>query len=124
MKILMTGGSGLLGKEIKKLEPEIFALNALYSKTTGIINVHKMMEKLFNKFSLSGGMISLNSEVKAIKKTDDGYALIYGNGEEILSDYIINCAGLNSDKIAHLAGFDLDKLGYRLKFCKGDYFKI
>lgn len=111
-------------KDIKKIEPQIFALNALYSKTTGIIDVHKLMEKLCNKSSDSGGMIVLNSEVKSIKKTNEGYILVYSDGEEILSEFVVNSAGLFSDKTAETAGFDVNKLGYKLKFCKGDYFKV
>lgn len=111
-------------KDIKKLEPEVFALNALYSKTTGIIDVHKLMKKLSEKFADNGGMIALNSEVKSIKKTNKGYVLVYSDGEEILSEFVVNSAGLYSDKIAEMAGFDINKLGYKLKLCKGDYFKI
>ncbi|MCG6537670.1 MAG: FAD-dependent oxidoreductase, partial [Syntrophales bacterium LBB04] len=34
------------------------------------------------------------------------------------------CAGLYSDKVAELSGMDTDKLGYRIKYCKGNYFTL
>jgi L-2-hydroxyglutarate oxidase LhgO len=36
----------------------------------------------------------------------------------------VNCAGLNSDRIAQLAGIDVAKAGYRLHYCKGEYFSL
>jgi L-2-hydroxyglutarate oxidase LhgO len=36
----------------------------------------------------------------------------------------VNCAGLNSDRIAQLAGIDIAKAGYRLHYCKGEYFSL
>ena len=35
---------------------------------------------------------------------------------------VINCAGLFSDRIASLAGIDIDQKGYRIYLCKGNYF--
>jgi len=37
---------------------------------------------------------------------------------------VINCAGLESDRIAKGAGIDIDKQGYELKYCKGAYFRV
>ena len=38
------------------------------------------------------------------------------------SEIVINCAGLSSDRIASIAGMDIDRCGYRIHMCKGDYF--
>jgi L-2-hydroxyglutarate oxidase LhgO len=35
---------------------------------------------------------------------------------------VINCAGLSSDRVAQLAGIDIEDVGYRLHYCKGTYF--
>lgn len=113
----------LSGDEAKKIEPGIFALNALYSATTGIIDTHSLMKGLFEDCEKNGAMFSFNSEINSIKKTGDGYILNYDK-EEIMSEYVINSAGLSSDKVAMLAGFDIDALNYRLHLCKGDYFKV
>jgi L-2-hydroxyglutarate oxidase LhgO len=37
---------------------------------------------------------------------------------------VINAAGLEADRVAALAGLDVDALGYRQRLCKGDYFSI
>jgi L-2-hydroxyglutarate oxidase LhgO len=35
---------------------------------------------------------------------------------------VVNAAGLAADRIAELAGVDVDALRYRMHPCKGDYF--
>ncbi len=37
---------------------------------------------------------------------------------------VINCGGLYADKIAEMVGLKVDRLGYRLHHCKGDYFRL
>jgi len=37
---------------------------------------------------------------------------------------VVNCAGLNSDRIAELAGIDITESGYELHYCKGEYFSL
>lgn len=111
-------------KKVNELEPEIFALNGILSKTTGIIDVHGLMRHLYQKTSRSGVMYMFNSEISSIKRTNNGYVLGYSGGNEVLSEYVINCAGLESHNIASMAGLDIDRLGYRLHYCKGDYFSV
>jgi L-2-hydroxyglutarate oxidase LhgO len=42
----------------------------------------------------------------------------------VTANVVINAAGLFSDKIAQLAGIDLEKAGYKLHYCKGQYFSL
>jgi len=75
-----------------------------------------------------GADIAYNSEVVAIEKISSGYRLSIndkrGNVFNIEAGLIINCAGLNSDKVAQAAGVDIKKRGYELKYCKGQYFRV
>ncbi len=120
------GASGLkklTEKEIKNIEPEVFAVGGIYSSESGILNTHSLMQKLFDLSKDNGVMYSFKSEVVDIKRKDDGY-YIKSQKEEILTKFVINCAGLQSDKIAKIAGFDIEKLGYKIYYCKGDYFAV
>lgn len=47
-----------------------------------------------------------------------------GGRSSFITRVLINCAGLYSDKIAGLAGIDIDKAGYRLHYGKGEYFSL
>jgi L-2-hydroxyglutarate oxidase LhgO len=45
-----------------------------------------------------------------------------GDTFKFLSRIFINSAGLGSDKVSRLLGLDQEE--YRLKYCKGDYFRV
>ena len=44
--------------------------------------------------------------------------------ETLTSERVVNAAGLESDRVAALAGIDVDAAGYRLHWCKGSYFAV
>lgn len=117
----------LLSKgEIRALEPNIKAEEAIYSSSTGIIDSHSLMNNLVLQFKSHKGHIAYNTELIGIDKTKDGFQIKVEDKKEgafkFLSSIFINCAGLNSDKVAIMAG--LVKEEYRLKYCKGDYFRV
>ncbi|HLA27496.1 MAG TPA: NAD(P)/FAD-dependent oxidoreductase [Syntrophales bacterium] len=116
----------LLGKgQVRRLEPEVKALSALLSPSTGIIDTHSFMRFLCQNAEARGAVIAFRSCVTAIHRDDCGYEVeINGGDYRFMTKVLVNCAGLQSDKIAALAGMDIDKLGYRLKYCKGDYFSL
>ncbi len=111
-------------EQVLNLEPNIFALNGIFSGSTGIIDSHGLMDCLFKKTQANDVLFAFDNEVVGISKNSAGYIIKNKLGEEILSEKIINCAGLSSDKIAQIAGFDIEKIGYKLYPCKGDYFSI
>jgi len=114
--------------ELEKFEPNVKAKCALYSQNTGIIDTHSLM-KYFEKAAKElNTEIVYNCEVAGLDKLPDGYAVTTkdASGEifKFKTKIIINSAGLNSDIIARMAGIDIEKENYRLKYCKGQYFRI
>ena len=113
--------------QIKKLEPEVSGIAALYSQETGIIDSHRLMDYLLTASEENGVSVVYEAEVVAIKKDNDGYRVTIKNaGEdvEIKALTLINCAGLDSDAIAGLIGIDIFKEKYNLHYCKGQYFRV
>jgi L-2-hydroxyglutarate oxidase LhgO len=110
--------------EALKLEPGIKAAAAIHSPNTGIIDSHAYMKRLYNEAEANGVMFAFDSAVDGIKAGDAGGYVIgmSSQGYSFGSRVVINCAGLASDKIAAMAGIDIDKYSYRLKPCKGSYF--
>lgn len=110
--------------ELKKLEPNVNAEAAIYSPSTGVVDTHAFMKKLSDKFEGCAGAIAYGCELIGIEKTKQGFVLAVkdkGGEFKFLSRVLINSAGLNSDKISAMAG--LDNPEYKLKYCKGDYFR-
>ncbi|MFC1808291.1 NAD(P)/FAD-dependent oxidoreductase [Candidatus Omnitrophota bacterium] len=114
--------------EIKRLEPNISAIAAIYSPSTGILDTHQFMKQLESHAKGEGVTFAYNCEVIGFKKNSSGYAVaisdIDGERLDIEAKVVINCAGLDSDKIAQMAGIDIDKEGYKLYPNKGEYFRL
>ena len=114
-------------KDVKKLEPNIEVEKALYSPSSGIIEPDDLMNHFYAQLKNNQAIVVTETEVTGIRKTNFGYELSgisVGEKFTVQTKTVINCAGLYSDKIAAMIGLDVDKLGYRLHYCKGDYFRI
>ena len=111
---------------IAKLEPDIFALKALYSPSTGIVDSHSLMKSYESGAINNGAQVVYGSEVTGIRKISNGYEITTtgkdGNVFSFTSRLVINSAGLTSDKISEMAGMKDDNL--KIHFCKGEYFRL
>jgi L-2-hydroxyglutarate oxidase LhgO len=107
-----------------RLEPGINTVAALHSPNTGIIDSHSLMKHFFRKAEANGAMFAFDSELDSIIKRDEGGYVLGISSQDYMfgSQIVINSSGLASDRVAALAGIDIDKNGYRLKLCKGSYF--
>jgi L-2-hydroxyglutarate oxidase LhgO len=117
----------MLGKEqIIDMEPNIFALKALYSPSTGIIDSHSLMKQFETNTINNGGQTVYSSEVTAIKKIKDGYEITLNDSDNkeyiFTSRIVINSAGLTADKVSEMVGINDENL--KILFCKGEYFRI
>jgi L-2-hydroxyglutarate oxidase LhgO len=114
----------MLGKkQVLTLEPEVSARAAIYSPSTGIIDSHSLMRSFCISAESSGAVIAFRSKVTAIHAENGIYEVETNGGEyRFNTRVIINSAGLYSDSIAAMAGINIERHGYRLKYCKGNYF--
>jgi L-2-hydroxyglutarate oxidase LhgO len=121
-------GLRMLSKpEIKELEPNVEGVAAILSPSTGIIDSHALMRCFIARAKEGGVQIAYQTKVVAIKKVADGYKVTVEDStgkSSFITKVLINCAGLHGDKVAELAGIDIDKAGYRLHYCKGEYFSV
>jgi len=114
-------------KELKKLEPNIEGISGLLSPTTGILNVYSLMKFFSSQARERGTEIVFNTEVIGIEKAGTKYKVQIRDRDGLssfIATIVINSAGLNSDKIAQLAGIDIAHVGYKLHYCKGEYFSL
>jgi L-2-hydroxyglutarate oxidase LhgO len=114
-------------REVKKVEPNVRAIAALLSPSSGIIDSHALMRFFLSRARDKGAEIAYKSKVVGINPLSDGYEVEVDNSSgsyTFKTEIIINCAGLYSDRIAQLAGIDIGEAGYRLHYCKGEYFSV
>ena len=117
----------VLGKEeIRELEPNIFALKALFSPSTGIVDSHSLMKQYETNAINNGCQVVYGSEVTGIRRIADGYRIDLFDADKknysFTSEIVINSAGLTADKVSEMVGITDDNL--KILFCKGEYFRI
>ena len=115
-------------REITDMEPSVAGRLGLYSPESGIVDSHKLMEFLERSATAKGATVAYGCEVVGIRKEASGYSvdILQADGERVLlrSQLVINSAGLGADRIAGMAGIDVDQAGYRIRPCKGEYFRL
>jgi len=113
--------------EMAEMEPNVRSVGALFSPSTGIVSAHGLMDALLVAARGAGATAQFRAEVTALEKTGDGWRITCGRGgesESFTSEVVVNAAGLASDEVAERAGIDVEAAGYRLRYCKGDYFAV
>lgn len=114
-------------EQVKKLEPNVEVERALYSPSTGILEPDELMTHFYSQIRKNNAVLATETEVGGIRKTISGFdvsGVSVGEKFNVAAKTVINCAGLSSDKVAEMLELDADKLGYRLHYCKGDYFRV
>ena len=112
---------------VRKLEPNVEVEKALYSPSTGIVEPDELMNHFHAQAHKNNAVLATETEVASLKKVNGGYEVggtSVGEKFIVAAKTVVNCAGLCSDKIAAMLGLDIDKLGYRIHYCKGDYFRV
>ncbi len=85
------------------------------------------MKFFYSQAKGRGAEIVFNTEVIRIEKTGTMYRIQINDREGIssfIARIVVNSAGLNSDKISKLVGIDIAQVGYKLHYCKGEYFSL
>jgi len=103
--------------EMKRLEPNLTGIAALYSPETAITSPYLLTIALAENAINNGVSFFLNTEVKNITRLNNSYFKVTTNQGEFISSYVINSAGLYADKIARMIGIKR----YRLYPCRGEY---
>ncbi|KAK1735519.1 L-2-hydroxyglutarate dehydrogenase [Skeletonema marinoi] len=80
-------------------EPNVKCTGAVYSPSTGIIDSHSFMQSMLAEAEEHGTTLALNCRVEGGRSAGPNVILTV-DGEEMVCDNVIVCAGLHSHKIA------------------------
>ena len=106
--------------EVREIEPHVNCLGGIKVPTAGIVNYKKVCQKYGELIQLQGGEIRLNTQVKKIIKTNQGYTL-ETNQAPVNTKFMINCAGLQSDRVARLGGVNPEA---KIVPFRGEYYEL
>lgn len=111
----------------RELEPAVPAVAALLSPSTGIVSAHALMDALLHEARAHGALLQTRAELVGIERRDHDYRLELrtpDGTDTLTSERVVNAAGLESDRVAALAGIDLAAARYRLHWWKCSYFAV
>lgn len=109
----------LTGDEARAIEPALSKniTSALLGESAGIICPYSLAIAALGCAMDNGVSLFLNTEVTGIDRNNSNYVVSSTDGRTFESRFVVNCAGLYSDKIAALAG----KADFSVKPRSGEY---
>lgn len=109
-------------EEVRRREPAVEAVAALFSPSTGIIDSHALMLSLQGDLEAAGGHVVLCTSVLDVTHSKDGFDVRLTGDEIIRCRSLINCAGLAAADVAHrISGLD-DRYVPEMRYARGHYF--
>jgi len=106
--------------EIGEFEPHARGHAALWVPQTGIVDFGAVARALAHDLQKHGATIVTSARVQRIETRPGSLVVGYGHGE-IETRALINCAGLQSDRVARLCGLDP---GLRIVPFRGEYYRL
>lgn len=91
-------------QEIISIEPSARGFAALHSPATAITDFVAISGSLAADVRSAGGEVRLSTEVIRLRPVLNGVQVITGSGDDLRFDYLVLCAGLQSDRLASTAG--------------------
>ncbi|WP_030209987.1 L-2-hydroxyglutarate oxidase [Streptomyces sp. NRRL S-87] len=104
--------------QIAEYEPDVAGLAAIHVGTTGIADFGAVAECLGEA---SGAQILYGTRAVRISRRSYGVAVGTSTGTVVRAKALVNCAGLQCDRVARLAG---DDPGMRIMPFRGEYYDL
>lgn len=110
-------------------EPRVRGEAALFSPWTAVVDSVELMRSFLVEAKGAGVEVAFRHELFGLEPAAGGRWLLGlrgpdGEAFEVKARIVVNAAGLGSDRVAAMAGIDVEAAGYALHPCKGDYFSV
>lgn len=115
------GGVEMIGPErLREIEPNATGIRALHVPATGIVDFEAVANRFAQIVENGGGEVRTRTRVRGLRRCSEGWIVETETGE-IAATLVVNCAGLQCDRIARLSG---TKPEVTVVPFRGDYFKL
>lgn len=118
--------NGLLGlrrlnaDELKEFEPHVAGLAGLHVPQTGIVDFVSAARKFADIAAAAGAEIRKQCSFVGITRSE-GELILETTGGEIACRHLINCGGLQADRVARKCGF---RPGLKILPFRGEYYEL
>jgi L-2-hydroxyglutarate oxidase len=116
----LSGLRWLEAAELRRIEPHAAGMAALHVPEEGIVDYAAVCTALRDDILSMGGKIFTGVEVRRLVASPDGWTAISSDTEHT-GDFLLNCAGLHSDRVCRMAGEDPQD---RIVPFRGEYYRL
>lgn len=116
----LTGLRRLRPEEIREVEPHAIGVAGLLVPETGIVDFREVARAFADEIRGAGGAILTGTRVAAVNPDSDRL-VVESERSSVSCSHLINCAGLQCDRLARLCGLELD---LRIVPFRGDYYEV
>lgn len=106
--------------ELKEIEPHVNGLAAIKVPMAGIVNYSEVCKTFVQLIKEKGGQLCLDTKVEQINENSTGVEIETNKGL-FTTRFLINCAGLHSDRVAKLSGIKTDM---KIIPFRGEYYEL
>ncbi|MNZ15418.1 L-2-hydroxyglutarate oxidase LhgO [compost metagenome] len=106
--------------ELRRREPNIAGLGALFVDATGIVDYKQVCDAMAKVIKQAGGEVRLATTVQAIREFGD-HVEVCDHSQTWHARQLVACAGLQSDRLARLAGVKID---HQIIPFRGEYYRL
>ena len=106
--------------ELRRREPNIVGLGGLFLDATGIVDYRQVCQAMARVIEAAGGEIRPQTSVSAISESADSVT-ISSLDQVWEARQLVACAGLQSDRLAKLAGVKID---HQIIPFRGEYYRL
>lgn len=107
-------------EEAREYEPHVAVVSALRVESTGIVDYVGVCRAMAAEIVDAGGEIRFDTAFESARN-ENGRVIVETSGGRIVTDGFINCAGLQSDRVAQASGVRPD---VRIIPFRGEYFHL
>ena len=106
--------------ELRRREPNITGVGAIFVPSTGIVDYKRVCAAMAGDIRKTGGEILFNAEVTGISEASE-YVTVSARDRSWKARQLIVCGGLQSDRLARLAGVTAD---FQIVPFRGEYYRL
>lgn len=107
-------------ERLREIEPHAAGVDALHVPETGIVDYRRVCERLAARIAERGGSVVTSAEAASFSQVGSRTVVSTAAGEHD-ARVVVNCAGLQSDRVTRLAG---GRPPARIVPFRGEYFEL
>jgi L-2-hydroxyglutarate oxidase len=116
----LAGLRRLAPAEIREIEPHAAGIGGLHVPEAGIIDYQAVARVYARRIETAGGRVMTGARVEGVRRNGSGLIVETRRGA-VACALLVNCAGLQSDRLARLCGAEPD---VRILPFRGEYYEL